>query len=389
MNEKPLLVFWETTKACLLSCRHCRAEAITKPLPNELSTNEGKILIDQISAFGKPSPILVFSGGDPLMRSDIWDLIDYANKKEIISALAPSVTPKLDDKAIDEISNHNISSVSISIDSPYKEVHDEIRGVAGTWDRSIQIIKQMMNKGIKVQVNTSVMRSTVNGLPDMVNLLINKLNVNVWEVFYLIPVGRAKTNEDLTKEEWEDVSAFLYEASKYNLIIRTSEGPMFRRIVLLYKNLEDRGANVVEDLPHGKLYFRLIKRLYDMMGKPNNKSMAETHGTRDGKGIIFVSHDGFVYPSGFLPFPVGNIRKDSIVNIYRKSEIMIKLRSSELKGKCGNCEFKDICGGSRARAFSYTNDLLEEDPACLYKPGSYSSLLSKYGLSYNNLLAKR
>ncbi len=384
MDEKPILIFWETTKACGLACKHCRAEAITKPLPNELNNEESLRLIDQISDFGKPSPILVFSGGDPLMRKDIWDLIEYANKKGVITALSPSVTPLLNDETIEKISNYKISSVSISIDSPYREIHDKIRGIEGTWDRSIDVIKKMINKGIKVQVNTTVMKSTLEGLPDMVSLL-NKLNVNVWEVFYIIPVGRGKFEEDLTKQEWEDVSSFLYEASKYNLTIRTSEGPMFRRITLLYKNFEKNNLNYEKEFYHGDLYYRLINRLKEIMGEPKGESKAETHGTRDGRGIIFISHDGYVYPSGFLPYPAGNVRKQSIVDIYRNSQLFKKLRSSDLKGKCGLCEFKNICGGSRARAFAYTGDPFAEDPACLYNPGEYEPILKRHGLSYDSL----
>lgn len=382
MDQKPILIFWETTKACGLACKHCRAEAITKPLPNELSHEESIKLIDQIYEFGKPSPILVLSGGDPLMRKDIWDLISYAKDKGITVALSPSVTPLLNDEAIEKILKYNVSSVSISIDSPYREIHDKIRGILGTWDRSVEVVKKISEKGIKVQINTTVMRSTVEGLPDMMDLLINKLKVKVWEVFYLIPVGRGKFEEDLTKDEWEDVSSFLYEASKYNITIRTSEGPIFRRVAWLYRYLEKNGIDHEKAINHGKLYYELVSRLREKMGEPNQESKAETHGTRDGKGIIFVSHDGYVYPSGFLPYPAGNIKNKSIVDIYRNSELFKKLRSSQLKGKCGICEFKNICGGSRARSFAYSGDPLSEDPSCLYNPGDYEQLLNKYSLNY-------
>ncbi|AFZ69847.1 radical SAM protein, BA_1875 family [Caldisphaera lagunensis DSM 15908] len=384
LDEKPLLIFWETTKACGLACKHCRAEAIHNPLPNELNNEEGKKLIDQISEFGKPSPILVFTGGDPLSRKDIWDLIDYANKKGVVAALSPSVTPLLNDDAIENIVNHKISSVSISLDSPYPEIHDKIRGINGTWNRSIEYIKKMVDKGIKVQINTTVMRSTVEGLPDMVSLL-KKLNISVWEVFYLIPVGRAKFEEDLTKEEWEDVGAFLYEASKYGLTIRTTEGPMFRRIALLYRNLEIRNIDYNKEILHGELYYNLVRRLRENMGEPNKETKAETFRTRDGRGIVFVSYDGYIYPSGFLPYPAGNVRKQNIVDIYRNSELFKKLRSAQFKGKCGLCEFRNICGGSRARAFSYTGDPFADDPACSYNPGEYDKILGKYGLSYDDL----
>lgn len=366
-DEKPLIVFWETTKACLLKCKHCRAEAITKPLPGELSTEEGERLIEEVASFGRPTPILVFTGGDPLMRPDIWHLLDYARRLGVRTAIAPSVTPLLTREAASRLAGY-VGAVSLSLDSPYPEVHDSIRGYEGTWARTIEALKWFLEEGVRVQVNTTVMRSTVEGLADMVKLLLD-VGVRTWEVFYLIPVGRAGREEDLTPQEWEDVSHFLYEASRYGVLIRTTEGPMFRRVAITRRYYEEHGKLGKLDERLGPLYHRLMERLRETLGPPRGPPRAHTVGTMDGRGIIFVSYNGSVYPSGFLPLSAGNIRQRSLVDIYRRSTLFTRLRRG-VKGRCGACEFRRICGGSRARAFAYTGDPFAEDPACPYQPGT-------------------
>ena len=366
-DEKPLLVFWETTKACLLKCLHCRAEAIKEPLPGELTTEEGLKLIDMVAGFGKPSPILIFTGGDPLMREDIWNLLDYAKSNGIRTAIAPSVTPLLTEEAIKKLSNY-VGAVSLSLDSPHPEVHDAIRGIEGTWKKTVQALQLFRENGVRVQVNSVVMRKTVDALPEMVKLL-KDIGITTWEVFYIIPVGRGERSQDLTPSEWEDVSHFLYEASRYGIKIRTTEGPIFRRVALTRKYYEERGELDKLDETLGPLYHDLIARLRDLIGDPEGPPQAHTVGTMDGRGVVFISYNGNVYPSGFLPLSAGNIREKSLIEIYRRSALFSTLRK-KLKGRCGRCEFKNLCGGSRARAFSYTGDPFAEDPSCIYKPGS-------------------
>ncbi len=369
-DEKPLLVFWETTKACPLACIHCRANAITAPLPGELSTSEGTRLIEQVAEFGRPYPVLVLTGGDPLSRPDIWELVEEARGLGVPVAMAPSPSRILLDN-IDRIAHEGVSAVSISIDHPSPEIHDAIRRYKGSWEAAVTAIKELQARGVSVQVNTAVMRSTVRGLPDMVRLLLD-LGVKVWEVFYLVPVGRAGKEEDLSPPEWEDVSAFLYEASKYGIRVRTSEGPMFRRISLLMSYAEMKGIDPTRLLHLGRLYDELTTALRDRLGRPRGPPMFETSGTRDGRGVVFISYDGYVYPSGFLPVPAGSVRKARLVDIYRSSQLMVRLRLGDFKGRCGACEFRDLCGGSRARAFAYFGDPFAEDPACPYRPGSLS-----------------
>ncbi|MEB2837371.1 MAG: TIGR04053 family radical SAM/SPASM domain-containing protein [Desulfurococcales archaeon] len=385
LDEKPILVFWETTKACLLKCKHCRAQAITEPLPGELSTREAMALVDQVLEFGRPYPILVLTGGDPLMRGDFWEIVEYASSQGLRVAVAPSVTPLLTREAVARMARSGVRAASLSLDSPYPEVHDSIRGVEGTWKRTVEAIRWFREEGISVQVNTVVMRDTVEGLADMVKLLLD-LGVGTWEVFYLVPTGRATMQLDLTPQEWEDVSHFLYEASKYGLLVRTTEGPMFRRAALVRMALEARGAReALERLDSslGPLYRRLKARLRELLGEPpsSRRPGAHTFATRDGRGIVFIDYKGNVYPSGFLPVPAGNVRLKSLREIYRESTLFKLLRRGDsLKGRCGRCEFRWICGGSRARAYAYHGDPLAEDPACPYEPGSYRGLLEEAGV---------
>jgi len=368
LDEKPLLVFWETTKACPLACIHCRANAITRPLPGELSHAEALDLIRQVAEFGRPYPVLVLTGGDPLMRSDLWELVEEARSLGIPVAMAPSPSRQLLEN-IDNIVREGVSAVSISIDHPDPTVHDRVRRYQGSWEAATTAVRELLRRGVSVQVNTTVMRSTVRGLPGMARLL-RELGVRTWEVFYLVPVGRAGAEEDLSPAEWEDVSAFLYEVSRYGVRVRTSEGPMFRRVALLLNYASRTGAEPSGLVRTGKLYLELVDELRKLMGEPGPQALFETSGTRDGKGIIFISHDGMVYPSGFLPVPVGSVRKGRLVDIYRGSPLLRRLRAAELRGRCGACEFREICGGSRARAFAYYGDPLAEDPACAYRPGS-------------------
>ncbi len=386
-ERNPLLVFWEATKACLLACKHCRASAILKPLPGELSTQEAYKLIDDIVAFGEPKPILIITGGDPLLRSDIWDIIAYAKSKGLRVGVAPAVSPNLTEDKIAKLADLGVDSVSISLDGSKPEIHDSIRGIKGVFERTLWAIRKFKEYGVGVQVNTVVMRDNVLDLPDIVKLLLD-IDVRVWEVFYLVPVGRAQISMDLKPSEWEDVSHFLYEASKYNLVVRTTEGPMFRRVAIMRRLLELAGFNPDEILKPGKLYQTLIQRLRELLGAPKGKPLATTTGTRDGKGVIFISYNGTVYPSGFAPYPLGNIRVKSLVEIYRKNPVLRRIRDAKFAGRCGRCEFREICGGSRARALMVRGSILADDPACPYVPGTFTKLIKDLNLDVGRAVSE-
>jgi radical SAM protein len=364
-DQAPILLFWETTKACGLSCRHCRAEAIGQPLPGQLSTEEGMRLIDDLRAFTPRFPVLVFTGGDPFMREDLFELAAHARSYGMPIGFAPSVTPLLTEEAARRMRDAGSKTVSISLDGARPETHEGVRGVADHFAKTEDAVRMLVREEHTVQINTTVMRSNVEELAD-VAALVDAWGAHIWEVFFLIRVGRGSELEELTPQENEDVVHFLYDASRYGFIVRTVEAPFFRRVVAQRKEL---GPDVdpAEAFGLGSLYRHLSERLRHKLGEPGS-SRAQSVGTRDGKGILFVSHDGNVFPSGFLPLHLGNVKEQNIVDLYRSSPILRSIRRTEFSGRCGICDFADTCGGSRARAFATFGDALAEDPACAYDP---------------------
>lgn len=359
LGERPLFVCWEVTKACKLSCRHCRAKAIRRPLPGELNHEQGLALIDQITEFGEPYPALLFTGGDPLMRPDILDLVAHAKDLGIYTAVAASVTDMLTQEVMTELKNLGVGVMSISLDGSIPETHDGIRGVPGTWERSIEVLQMAHKTGLRTQINSTVMRSNLDQLADLFDIAI-KTHAAAWEAFFLVRTGRGVLLENPDPGEIEDVMRFLSVAARYGLPVRTSEGPHFRRVVR--QTPPDGGIG-------GPLYEKLRDRLEELRGKPAHPVMTSRGGTGDGKGVMMVTHNGEITPSGFLPVSPGKFPDKSIVDVYRNSSTFHDLRdASKLKGKCGNCEYKEICGGSRSRAYVEYGDLLQSDPLCNYQP---------------------
>lgn len=364
-EQAPILLFWETTKACLLACRHCRAEAIAEGVPGQLTTEEGMRLIDDLRTFTPRFPVIIFTGGDPFMRADLYELAAHARSYGMPIGFAPSVTPLLTREAARRMREVGAKAVSISLDGADAKTHEGVRQVQGHFFKTEEAVRMLVDEGHTVQINTTVMRSNVEQLADIAALVAG-WGANIWEVFFLIVVGRGSQLEELTPQENEDVAHFLFDASHYGFILRTVEGPWFRRVVAQRKELDPlTDPAVVFGL--GPLYTRLSTRLRELLGEPGN-SRAQSVGTRDGKGILFVSHDGEVYPAGFLPYRLGNVKTDDIVTLYRDSDLLRSIRSATFTGRCGECEYADACGGSRARAFATFGDALAEDPACAYQP---------------------
>jgi AdoMet-dependent heme synthase len=364
-DQRPMLVFWETTRACLLACRHCRASATSRSLPGELNEAEGYDLIDQIAGFGRPYPILVLTGGDCLLRPDLFDLAGYASSRGIPVCLSPSVTPMLTPAAIEKIAASGIRAVSISLDGAQPGTHEGVRGVAGHFDATVQAVRALAGAGLTVQVNTTVMSANAAELADIAELTVSS-GARIWEVFFLVQVGRGTAEGALTPAEHEEICHFLYEAAHYGVIVRTVEAPFFRRIVA--------GRRAGDRPPEGVLYQALVTRLRDLLGAPGSRPSAHTAPTRDGKGILFVAHDGDIYPAGFLPVALGNVRSQPLHAIYRGDPLLRAIRAAQFTGRCGSCEFADLCGGSRARAYAASGNPLGEDPACAYQPGRGSSV---------------
>ena len=365
-DDRPLLLFWEMTRACPLACAHCRAHAQHEPMPGELSHDESRKFLADVAGFGSPSPILVMTGGDPLCRPDLFDLLAQAKEQGTRVALAPAVSPTLAGATLTKLRDNDVSAISISLDGAIAETHEGIRRVPGHFERTIAALHELVQAGFTVQVNTTVMRRNVEELADIA-VLLSKLGVHVWEVFFLVHVGRGVSVDEVSARECEDVAHFLYDAASYGFIVRTVEGPFFRR-VMTWRGDADPAADPRATFGLGELYGRLSTRLREQLGTSKAHPKATSAGTRDGNGILFVAHDGAVTPAGFLPLELGNVRRQDVVELYRNHPVLEDIRAAKFRGRCGACEFRTICGGSRSRAFARYGDPLAEDPACAYQP---------------------
>jgi radical SAM protein len=365
-DETPFLAIWEVTQSCDLACKHCRAAAQPIAHPDELTTDEGKALIDEIASMGVP--IFVFTGGDPMKRKDVFELIRYAAGKGVQVALTPSATPLLTREAIFKLKEAGLVRLGISLDGSTAAINDTFRGLDGAWARTIQAIEWANEAGLPIQVHTTISRHNANDLDDLC-ILFEKLAIVMWNVFFLIPVGRGQLADLLSGEEFEQVFGKIYELShKVKFQIKTTEAMHYRRY-LLQHNLEER--KLAHGGGHGHPH--AMAKQYEA-GAPTSDAQTRTMGwatrrVNDGKGFLFVSHVGNVYPSGFLPIHAGNVKETPLREIYRNAPIFKSLRdSSKLEGKCGACEYKEICGGSRARAYAVTGDPLAAEPCCIYQP---------------------
>ncbi|MDQ7840100.1 MAG: TIGR04053 family radical SAM/SPASM domain-containing protein [bacterium] len=342
----PMLVYWELTRACDLACRHCRAEAVVNRDPDELSTDEARALLHQVPAFGNPLPHMVFTGGDPLKRADLYELLEEAGRLGIGVSLAPSGTTLLTRGAVRRLLGCGVQSMSLSLDGSTSDRHDAFRGVPGCFDMTMQAAGWVAEAEIPLQVNTLVTEETAGDLPAIYDLLTS-MRVERWSLFFLISVGRGTALREIAAGDAERLMEWLYGLSEQApFAIKTTEAPQFRRVALARMHAAGLdGAGV------------------------HNSSVGRGFGIRDGNGILFISRTGDVAPSGFLPLAAGNVRTASLVELYRASPLFTALRdTSRLRGRCGRCEFRAICGGSRARAFAHTGDILAEDPLCPYEP---------------------
>ena len=356
-DSSPQLVFWEMTKACDLACFHCRADAQREPSPCELSTDEGRRMIDELAGLASPRPILILTGGDCLKRADLMELIDYARSVAVPVALAPSVTPLLTVEKMRELREHGIKTVSISLDGMDAATHDAVRGVPGHFDATMTTLGQLKEAGFTVQVNTTVMARNVEQMADIAQIL-HAHQIDIWEVFFLISTGRGTDVNASTPQQNEDICHFLVDASQYGFTVRSVEGPFLRRVNQQRHEMTPGPAT-------GDLFDRLHRRLEELLGAPTHDVCAPSAATRDGNGIVFVGATGDVYPSGFLPLALGNLRYSSLVELYRDHHLMRAIRDAAFLGVCGGCSYRQLCGGSRSRAFAVSGNALASDPACI------------------------
>ena len=370
----PRLVFWETTKACPLACVHCRATAQRDPAPGELSTEEGRALIDELAGVLGHAPVLILTGGDCLQRRDLDVLTAYAQCVGVPVAISPSVSPSLNAGTLSMLHRNGVRTASLSLDGASAATHDQVRQVPGHFDDTIAAIGLCGKSGFSVQVNSAVMAQNVHEFADLAALLVRHA-VPTWEVFFLVGVGRGQSISEIDCDQYEDVCHFLVDAAQYGMTVRTVEAPFFRRVRDWRSKRPDPSSDPAVEFGLGSLYIDLRARLREQLGEPTSPVLAPTSATRDGKGIVFVSHDGQVYPAGFLPFSLGSVRDKGVLEIYRDDPLLKAIRSAEFAGRCGRCEYADECGGSRARAYAATGDPLGDDPACLHKP--FTTTLAK------------
>jgi AdoMet-dependent heme synthase len=340
--QTPLNVYWEMTQACALACRHCRAEARPQASPDQLTFGEGVDLLHQILEFGEPLPHLILTGGDPLERPDLFQLIDEARRLGIGLSITPAATAKLTRELLVRLREHGVEGLGLSLDASTAARHDGLRGVPGTFDRTRQALAWAQEIGLPVQVNTLVAAETVDDLASIYHLLI-PYDISRWSLFFLISVGRGKLLQPLSPIEAEELMRWIYRTGKQSpFVIATTEAPSYRRIVIEEMRGEGLTGEQIKSSPASR-GFRI----------------------RDGHGVMFVSQAGDVCPAGFLPLPAGNVRRDRMAGLYRHHELFRAMHDpGQFHGRCGECEFHLLCGGSRARAYAAMGDPLGSDPLC-------------------------
>ena len=341
----PFTIAWEVTRACAYACRHCRADAQPRRDPLELSTQEAVRLIDRLAGFGT-RPILVLTGGDPLMRRDLFALARHADRRGLRVSLTPTATALVTRERMRAARQAGVRRVAFSVDAASGPPHDRFRGFAGSFQRTLDGMETARAEGLPLQVNTTVCSENVTELEPMVPLLVD-WGIVQWSVFFLVPTGRGRHLSMLSAIEHERVLNWIHELTRRAPFdVKATAAPHYRRIAL-QRSGRPTGAGF---------------RFADGLDRP-------AKGVNDGCGFMFISHRGDVMPSGFLPLPAGNVREQDPVDIYRHSPLFRELRDPDaLAGKCGRCEFRDVCGGSRARAYAVSGDHLASDPSCAYQP---------------------
>jgi radical SAM protein len=349
-ERAPFIVIWETTRACGLACVHCRAEAIPRRDPRELTTHEGRALMDRVAAFGDPPPLLVLTGGDPLRRPDIVELVAYGSRRGLSVSLTPSGTAAVTEARLRALRDAGLARLAVSLDGATAEAHDAFRGVVGSHRHTLAIVERARGLGLPLQINTTVCRRTVGELPALTRQ-VEAFGAVLWALFFLIPVGRAQADQALGAAEIEAVLEWAADlGGRVPFGIKTTEAPHVHRV--------------------------LAQRRSPTSGSPARPAWVPDRVQRagravtDGNGFVFVDHTGNICPSGFLPLAAGNVRHDDLAAVYRESTLFTALRDpAQLGGRCGRCEYRDACGGSRARAFAVAGDPLAEDPGCAWQPG--------------------
>lgn len=427
-NRNPFIVVWEITRACALHCLHCRAEAQHKRHPDELTTAEGKRLLDEIQRMD--SPIFVFTGGDPLLREDLFELAEYGKSIGLRVSLTPSATPRVTEAAMCRASEIGLDRWAFSLDGSTAAIHDRFRGAPGSFELTMRSLSMLKKLGMPLQINTTVCVHNKQDLPRIADML-TEMGVVMWSVFFLVPTGRGKSEDMISPAESEEILHWLAElGERVPYGVKTTAAPFYRR-VLAQRGQASRGghpgrasladaalgAEALRNAPLGSVHpgaaaerMLGVPELATLTGKrphaaqapaageegsqplaasfgssgspfgagDGKAAMRAPRGVTDGSGFVFISHTGEVSPSGFLPLPCGNVRDRSLADIYRDHPVFTAIRNPDLyTGKCGVCEYRQMCGGSRARAYTAMGDYMGSDPSCVYQPPGWLALQSR------------
>ena len=341
---RPVQVTWEMTRACDWKTTSARSAARSLRDKQEISTAEAFHLIGEVAAMHVP--LLALTGGDPLLRPDLFPLVEFASRRSVRTSLTLLPTPLLDAQAIADLKGCGLMRVGFWLHGSTAAHHDSYTRLSGSHHRTVEMIGLCNEAGLAVHINTILARRNLHDVDPMIELL-TRLDAALWNVFFFVPASLAESEEMLSSEQHEEVFAKLYAASKrVHFQIKTTDGQHYQRYVLQRRARES----------HGQLSEIDVIAL-------------SPKGVNDGKDLVFINHHGDVYPSRFLPLSAGNLTTQSLADVYCDSSLFLSLRdSSKLKGKCGRCSFRKICGGSRARAYAVTGDLFAEEPCCAYQP---------------------
>jgi radical SAM protein len=358
-DRRPFVLIWELTQACELACEHCRADAQPNRHPDELTTSEGKELLREAREFGE-GQLVVLSGGDPLVRPDVTELVDFGTEQGLQMTMTPSGTASLTSDRVDELASAGLRRMALSLDGASPQTHDRFRGEAGSFAATMEAAADARDAGLPLQINTTVCASTVDELPDIADLVAD-IGAVLWSVFFLVPVGRGRVLDPVSPERAERVMKWLAQKqAEAPFGIKTTEAPHYRRVLL-----DQTRSDVESRATDGS-------GADSAAGNAPTDSIGRRGGITAGDGFAFVSHTGELYPSGFLPESAGNVTDGHLVDLYRNADLFESLRDKNaLRGKCGACEYRHVCGGSRSRAYAYTGDPLASDPLCAYIPEGY------------------
>lgn len=357
-DESPFIVIWEMTRSCALKCVHCRAEAIDRRDAGELNTHEAYALLREVRRFG--TPLVVLTGGDPMRRPDAGQIVRFGTNLGLRMAMTPSGTAEMSFEKVKDLKDNGLARLAVSLDGSTAGVHDLFRRVEGSYHWTMDIVRWANENGLPVQINTTISKHNISDIDGLCRLM-ESLDIVLWSVFFLVPVGRGRLEDEIRGSDYERIFHKMYDLSRRCAFdIKSTEAPHYRRVIVQRRK---KANQMIGDFASPGFYAH---------GGPDPVGRA-SQGVNDGNGFVFISHTGEIFPSGFLPLTAGNVKKDSLVEVYRDSDLFRTIRDkSKLKGKCGACEYKSICGGSRSRAWAVHGDYLGADPFCVYVPKNYT-----------------